>query len=113
MLNSFTDAPGGMTEELREINPSFGIEYWYDKQFAGRLGYFYEHPTKGNRQFLTLGASVRYNVIQFDFAYLVATNSQSSTIRNPLDNTLRFSLQFNFTNKKNKDGSRDTDILTN
>ncbi|MCX6350867.1 MAG: type IX secretion system outer membrane channel protein PorV [Bacteroidetes bacterium] len=100
MLQSFYDAPGGFREELREYNPSIGIEYWYDKQFAGRAGYFYEHPTKGSRQYATVGLAVRYNVFTIDFSYLFATNGQKTTTRNPLDNTLRFSLQFNFDGKK-------------
>jgi hypothetical protein len=97
IFQSFSDAPGGFKEEMREINPSVGIEYWYDKQFAGRAGYFYEHPTKGNRQYLTLGIGVRYNVFGIDFAYLVPTNSNKATNSiSPLENTLRFSLLFNF-----------------
>ncbi len=91
-------------EELREINPSVGMEYWYNKQFAVRAGYFYEHPLKGNRQFFTLGAGLRYNVFGFDFAYLVPTNRQ----RSPLENTLRFTLTFDFDAFKaqNKDTSK-------
>lgn len=104
MFSSFTDAPGGFKEELREINPSIGVEYWYDKQFAGRLGYFYEHPTKGNRQYFTVGAGIKYNVFSFDFAYLIPARSQKSTGRSPLDNTLRFTLQFNFDGKASKSG---------
>jgi len=106
LFQSFYDAPNGFSEELKEINPSLGFEYWYDKQFAGRLGYFYESPSKGNRQFLTIGLGVKYTVFQFDFAYLVATNTQSTTTRNPLDQTLRFSLQFYF--NKAKGGGIDT-----
>ena len=59
MFGSFSDAPGGFKEELREINPCVGVEYWYNETFAVRLGYFYEHQTKGNRQFLTLGAGIK------------------------------------------------------
>ena len=91
MIQSFYDAPGGFKEELREITYSPGLEYWYDKQFAVRAGYFYEHPTKGNRQYVTLGAGVRYNVFGLDFAYLIPT-----TQHNPLENTLRFTLTFDF-----------------
>jgi hypothetical protein len=98
MLSSFTDAPGGFKEEIREINPSIGIEYWYKDMFAGRAGYFYEHPSKGNRQYLTVGVGVRYNLLGIDLAYLIPT---SSTIngRNPLENTLRFTLMFNVSPK--------------
>lgn len=91
IFGSFNDAPGGFSEEMREINYSTGIEYWYDKQFAVRVGYFYEAPTKGNRQFFTLGAGVKYNVFGLDFAYLIPTQQ-----RNPLENTLRFTLFFDF-----------------
>lgn len=91
IFGSFADAPGGFSEELREINYSLGMEYWYDKQFALRTGFFYENPEKGNRQYLTLGAGLRYNVMNLDFAYLLASQQKS-----PLANTLRFSLVFNF-----------------
>ncbi len=91
MFGSFNDAPGGSAEEFREINYSVGLEYWYDKQFAVRMGYFYEHPTKGDRQFFTAGLGLRLNVIGIDLAYLVG-NAQ----RNPLANTVRLSLMVNF-----------------
>lgn len=91
IFGSFSDAPGGFSEEMKEINLGGGMEYWYNKQFALRLGYFYENPDKGNRKYLTLGAGFRYKFANIDFAYLVA-NQQSS----PLANTLRFSLLFNF-----------------
>lgn len=91
MFGSFSDAPGGGKEELREINYSIGMEYWYNHLFAIRAGYFYEHPTKGNRQFFTIGAGVKYNVFGLDFAYLIPTQQ-----RNPLENTLRFTLTFDF-----------------
>ncbi|OPZ97435.1 MAG: hypothetical protein BWY70_01502 [Bacteroidetes bacterium ADurb.Bin408] len=76
---------------MREITLSSGVEYWYDKQFAIRAGYFYEHATKGNRKYFTLGAGLKYNVFGLDFAYLIPTQQ-----RNPLENTLRFSLTFDF-----------------
>ncbi len=91
MLGSFNDAPGGGKEELREINYATGLEYWYNKLFAVRAGFFYENPYKGNRQFFTLGAGVKYNVFGLDFAYLIPTQQ-----RNPLENTLRFTLTFDF-----------------
>ena len=91
IFGSFGDAPGGFSEELQEINYSLGLEYWYNKQFALRSGYFYEHPQKGDRQYFTLGAGLRYNVFNLDFAYLLANQQKS-----PLANTLRFSLVFNF-----------------
>lgn len=92
MFGSFSDAPGGFKEEMREINIATGLEYWYNETFAVRAGYFYEHPTKGNRQFFTLGAGIKYNVFGLDFAYLIPTNAQ----RSPLQNTLRFTLTFDF-----------------
>jgi len=91
MFGSFSDAPGGFKEELREFTISAGVEYWYDKQFAIRAGYFHEHHTKGNRKYFTLGAGLKYNVFGLDFAYLIPTRQ-----RNPLENTLRFSLIFDF-----------------
>jgi len=95
MFQSFGDAPGGFKEEMREINISGGLEYWYDQQFAVRAGYFHEHETKGNRKFFTVGAGLRYNVFGLDFSYLIPTQQ-----RNPLENTLRFSLVFNFDSLK-------------
>jgi len=97
--NVLTDADGNpvvqkgsvLKEELREVNLSLGTEYWYSGQFAVRAGFFYEHPTKGNRQFVTLGAGLKYNVFALDLSYLIPT-----TQRNPLANTLRFTLRFNF-----------------
>jgi len=91
MFGSFNDAPGGFKEEMREFTLSTGAEYWYDKQFAIRAGYFYEHATKGNRKYFTLGAGLKYNVFGLDFAYLIPTEQ-----RNPLENTLRFTLTFDF-----------------
>ena len=91
MFTSFGDAPGGSAEELREINIAVGLEYWYNKLFAIRAGYFHEHYSKGNRQFFTVGAGIRYNVFGLDFAYLIPTQQ-----RHPLENTLRFTLTFDF-----------------
>jgi hypothetical protein len=89
IFKSFGDAPGGLTEELQEINLSAGVEYWYNKQFALRAGYFYEHENKGNRKFLTAGAGLRLNVFALDFSYLLPTQRN-----HPLENTLRFTLSF-------------------
>jgi len=91
IFGSFSDAPGGFSEEISEISYSLGTEYWYNKQFAIRSGYFYETPTKGDRRYFTVGAGLKYNVFNLDFAYLMA-NQQTS----PLAQTLRFSLVFNF-----------------
>lgn len=95
IFGSFTDAPGGFSEEVKEVNIALGAEYWYNQQFALRAGYFYEAPEKGNKRYFTLGAGLKYNIFNIDFAYLVA-NPQKS----PLANTLRFSLLFNFGNIK-------------
>lgn len=89
IFKSFGDAPGGMTEELQEINLSVGFEYWYNKQFAVRGGYFYEHENKGNRKFITFGAGLKMNVFALDFSYLLPTQQN-----HPLANTLRFTLTF-------------------
>ncbi|MEI6695309.1 MAG: type IX secretion system outer membrane channel protein PorV [Bacteroidota bacterium] len=91
LFQSFGDAPNGFTEEIKEITYSIGAEYWYDNQFAIRGGYFHESMLKGNRQYFTLGAGLRYNVFGLDFAYLIPTEQ-----RNPLGNTLRFTLTFDF-----------------
>ncbi len=64
-----------------------GAEYWYNKLFALRAGYFYENPYNGNREFVTLGAGIRYNIVGVDFSYIYALEQD-----NPLANTLRFSL---------------------
>ena len=95
VFGSFGDAPGGFKEELRELMYSVGFEYWYNKQFAFRGGYYYEHPTKGNRQFLTAGLGLKYNVFGLNVSYLVPTSNQ----RSPLDNTLRFTLVFHLDKK--------------
>lgn len=91
LFQSFNDAPGGGKEELKEINYSAGFEYWYAKTFAVRAGYFNEAKTKGNRKYFTAGIGVRYNVFGLDMAYLIPI-----TQRNPLQNTLRFTLTFDF-----------------
>jgi len=91
MVQSFYDAPGGFSEEMSEFSFAIGAEYWYDKQFALRAGFFYEDKTKGNRKFFTVGAGLRYNVFGLDFSYLIPLEQH-----NPLENTLRFSLLFNF-----------------
>ena len=89
IFKSFSDAPGGFKEELKEINFSVGAEYNYNQQFFVRAGYFYENPDKGNRQYFAFGAGFSLNVVQLDASYMIAT-AQSS----PLDQTLRFSLTF-------------------
>jgi len=92
VFRSFGDAPGGFSEEMKEITTGVGMEYWYDEQFAVRMGYFYENYSKGNRKYFSLGLGVKYNIFGINLSYLVPTTNQ----RNPLDNTLRFSLLFDF-----------------
>ena len=103
VFTSFGDAPGGAAEEFREFSFGTAIEYWYSGQFAVRAGYFWEHATKGNRKFFTAGVGVKYSVFGLNFSYLVPTSSEN----NPLDNTLRFSLLFDFDDFGRK---RNTDI---
>jgi len=91
MFGSFADAPDGFSEEMQEIMISFGAEYWYNKLFAARAGYFYENEHKGNRKYFTIGVGFRYQVFGLDFAYLIPTQQE-----HPLAETLRFSLLFNF-----------------
>ncbi|MCW3090681.1 MAG: hypothetical protein JWP81_1750 [Ferruginibacter sp.] len=93
-FKSFGDAPGGFSEEIKEFQASLGAEFWYQNQFALRAGYFYEHPTKGNRKYFTVGAGLKYNTFGLNFSYLLP--SGNGVNRNPLSNTLRFSLVFDF-----------------
>jgi len=118
IFGSFTDAPGVVVqdddgnytvvdgtrwrEEIREVNIAGGFEYWYADQFAFRGGYFWEHFTKGNRKYFTLGAGVRYNIFSLDLSYLIANQQRS-----PLANTLRFTLGFRFDGKQQKKKSGD------
>ena len=95
IFQSFGDAPGGFSEEMREINYSIGTEYWYANQFALRAGYFFEHSTKGGRKFLTFGSGVKYSAFTLDFSYLVNANNDAGAT-NPLANTMRFSMIWNF-----------------
>ncbi|MBQ0016372.1 MAG: type IX secretion system outer membrane channel protein PorV [Bacteroidales bacterium] len=98
-IQSLYDAPGGFSEKLQELQLSCGVEYWYNKTFAARLGYFYEHANKGGRQYLTVGAGIKYNVFTFDLSYLVPTTKFST---NPLSNTIRISLGINFGKESKK-----------
>jgi len=95
IFKSFGDAPGGFSEELKEFTYSVGTEYLYQDSFAFRLGYFHESPIKGARKFFSLGAGFKYNVVKVDVSYLFS----ASKVKNPLENTLRFSLTFNFGDK--------------
>jgi hypothetical protein len=91
MFQSFTDAPGGFSEEMHEISYGMGLEYLYRETFAIRSGYFYEHPTKGNRRYFTMGIGLQLNMFGLDFSYLIATSGR----QNPMNNTLRFTIILN------------------
>ncbi len=91
VFKSFGDAPDGFGEELKEITWALGAEYVYQEAFSLRTGYFNESEDKGSRKFFTLGAGFKYKGAQIDLSYLFST----SKVRNPLENTLRFSLSFN------------------
>lgn len=90
IFGSFSDAPNGLSEELKEVMVSVGGEYWYNDVFAARMGYFWEHREKGDRKFFSLGLGFRYQVFGIDFAYLIPKNEH------PLAETLRFSMVFNW-----------------
>jgi hypothetical protein len=90
MFSSFTDAPNGGKEELQEVMTSVGVEYWYNKTFAARLGYFNEAQNKGNRKYMTIGLGFSKEKFGFDVAYLVPTAKRE----HPLAETLRFTLLF-------------------
>ncbi len=91
MFSSFTDAPNGASEEFQEVMTSVGIEYWYNKTFAARLGYFNEARSKGNRKYMTIGLGFNKDRFGIDIAYLVPTAKRE----HPLAETLRFTLHFN------------------
>ncbi|HEY0067227.1 MAG TPA: type IX secretion system outer membrane channel protein PorV [Flavisolibacter sp.] len=93
-FGSFSDAPDGFSEEIREFQVSLGAEYWYNNQFALRAGYFHEDKTKGNRRYFTTGVGIKYNIFGLNFSYLIPSGSGNN--QNPLSNTLRFSLVFDF-----------------
>jgi hypothetical protein len=95
IFQSFGDAPGGFSEELKEFTWALGAEYQYQDSFAFRLGYFNESDEKGARKFFALGAGFNYTTVNIDLSYLFS----ASKIQSPLENTLRFSLTFNFGDK--------------
>jgi hypothetical protein len=94
VFGSFGDASGGGSEELKEVMWGLGAEYSYQSQFFARAGYFHESKMKGDRKFLSIGAGVKYSVFNLNVAYVVPSGASSN--RNPLSNTLRFSLMFDF-----------------
>lgn len=101
IFQSFYDAPGGFKEEMHEITYAFGVEYWYNNQFAVRGGYFYENPSKGNRKYFTAGAGFRLKGFTLDFSYLMPLSQN-----NPLAHTLRFSIAFDFNALRNANRSK-------
>ncbi len=101
IFQSFIDAPGGFKEELHEFTYSYGLEYWYNNQFAIRAGYFHENETKGNRKYFTAGAGFRLSGFTVDFSYLMPLVQN-----HPLARTLRFSLSFDVNALKNTSKSR-------
>jgi len=90
IFGSFNDAPGGMSEEIKEVSIATGIEYKYNHLFALRAGYFYESPLKGYKRFLTIGSGLKYEIFNLDLAYIIG-----NAARNPLATTLRFTLFLN------------------
>jgi len=92
IFTSFGDAPGGFSEELREVTWALGAEYMYREAFAFRAGYFSESLTKGSRRFVSFGAGFEYERVNIDISYLFST----SPVPSPLEGTLRFGLTFNF-----------------
>lgn len=99
-INSFADAPGGFSEEMKEWNYSFGIEYTYAKQFMVRAGYFNEPETKGNRKYATAGFGLKYKLFGLDAAYIIPFQQS-----HPLQNQLRFTLKFDFGAFKDPDAN--------
>lgn len=90
IFGSFSDAPGGFSEEMQEVSYASGLEIWFRNQFALRTGFFYENPYKGNREYATFGAGLKVSDINIDFSYLVSFQQY-----NPLSNTLRFTVGYN------------------
>lgn len=97
-FSSFGDAPDGFSEEIKEFQLGIGTEYSYNNQFFARAGYFTESKLKGNRRYFTVGAGLKYNIAGIDFSYLIPTGSDTNN--NPLSNTMRFSLLFDFDNSR-------------
>ncbi|MDE6134886.1 MAG: PorV/PorQ family protein, partial [Muribaculaceae bacterium] len=101
IFKSFSDAPGGVSEELKEISLSLGAEYSYNQQFFLRAGYYYENANKGNRKYFGVGAGFSLNVVRLDASYMMATAQTS-----PLDQTLRFTLTFDMDGLRELVGKR-------
>ncbi len=96
-FSSFGDAPGGGSEEVKEIQLGLGAEYMYKEMFSLRAGYFTENKLKGNRNYLTVGAGLHYKIAGLNFSYLLPTGNNTND--NALKNTFRLSLLFDFNSK--------------
>ena len=107
IFKSFNDAPGGFDEELKEITWALGLEYLFANTLALRSGYFNESEEKGSRRYLTFGAGFKLKSLEIDISYL----SSTSKIRNPLENTLRFSLSFNFDGANRSAGGQELSLV--
>lgn len=101
IFKSFGDSERGFKGELEEIRWSIGAEYTYNDKFSLRAGYHHESEMQGNRKYFTVGAGFRMNVLSIDAGYVIAT-----TPSNPLDQTLRVSLAFDFDGIKEFFGRR-------
>ncbi|MCS6820535.1 MAG: type IX secretion system outer membrane channel protein PorV [Microscillaceae bacterium] len=102
IYSGLVEAPDGFSEKLREFTIGTGLEYWYTDAsgndiFAARIGYFHEHPTKGNRKFVTLGTGIRYKEFGLDLSYLLAASQAS---QNALSDTIRFTFLYKIRNRK-------------
>ena len=100
IFSSFSDAPDGFSEEIKEVTISTGLEYWYREIFSFRGGYFLENMDKGGRKFLTLGLGIKYNNLGIDFSYLSTPQND-----HPLAETMRFSLSFLFDKVEDTDSN--------
>ncbi len=100
MVQSFYDAPGGFKQEIAEIDPSIALEYWLLNKYSARLGFFYEDPSQGNRQYMTIGLGANISGIVLDVAYLIVTNNTNIVTISPLTNTIRISLSTNINKGK-------------
>ena len=105
IFRSFSDAPGGLSEELSEITMAFGLEYCFQDSLSIRTGFFNESQNKGSRRYLTMGAGFNLNFFKIDLSYLFST----SRVRNPLENTIRFSLSINLDQTSSQESNENSD----
>ncbi len=105
IFRSFSDAPGGLSEELSEITMAFGLEYCFQDSLSIRTGFFNESQNKGSRRYLTMGAGFNLNFFKIDLSYLFST----SRVRNPLENTIRFSLSINLDQTSSQESNQNSD----